>query len=153
LNGLRGTNPGKTRVLIIAGADRSSLHNPILAFYRMFECPGRLLAHPLGHTLLEGAAFPGSIRPLIPPLSCFLAELLLLRLSQSLKVTRQWPVADHQRAVHSPEASAFSLCPRFQALCWSSRAAAARHLAPHSLSHGELSPPVEGKPEASVSQI
>lgn len=77
----------------------------------------RLWPQPLGYTMLEGAAFPGSIRPLIPLLSCFLAELLLLRLSQSLLVLKVAPVTDQQRVFYSPKTSLFSPCPHFQGLC------------------------------------
>lgn len=38
---------------------------------------------PLGYTLPEGAAFPISIRPLFPLLTCSLAELLQSHLRQS----------------------------------------------------------------------
>lgn len=122
---MRGTNPRKTRVLVIASAEyivgyayvidlaRIILFCP---FIRRSSAQTDFYPHPLGYTLLEGAAFPGSIRPLIPPLSRFLAELLLWHLNQSLKVAFQWPATDHQRVVYSPEASLFSPCPRFQGL-------------------------------------
>lgn len=58
-------------------------------FIRRSSAQADFYPHPPGYTLLEDAAFPGSIRPLIPPLSRFLAEPLLRHLSQSLKVALQ----------------------------------------------------------------